>query len=214
MEVYYDGLMAYNSNTTMGFASANLQLMTLEYDLFQFLPFNFCGDWVYDANYGCPEDGIYHFQIPYELPEADGINAWFATGWQGVSYIKIYRAEEATSALLAHCKLHFNTYVTDSQESSNWYTLPSAAQVTIVLFSILGALFLIVLCCACRTSGKQEPHPTDPDYTTNYKTMDGDAKTVSSRQDEESPENFERANKISDNFERANKISVRMGYNH
>ena len=34
-----------SSNNTIGYASANLTLATIEYGLFQNLPFNFCGDW-------------------------------------------------------------------------------------------------------------------------------------------------------------------------
>lgn len=200
-QVIYDGLIDYNTNSTMGFASAKLQLMTVDYDLFQFLPVNFCGDWVYDANFGCPDDGAYTFQVPYQLPNAEGINAWFASGWQGVSYVKIYRAEKATSALLAHCKLHFKTFVTDSG-ARNWYTLPSAAQATIVLFGILGALFMIVLCLACRPSVKA--HPTDPDYNLDYKTMEEDAKTVVTKAADEE--------EVDEVANRAHQMSMRMHY--
>ena len=205
-KVYYEGLTATdNENTTMGYATGNLQLMTVDYDLFQLLPIDYCGDWVYDSNFGCPDDGIYHFQFPYQLPGAEGINAWFASGWQGISYIKVYSAEKTTSTLMAHCKLHFKTYVTDSGES-NWYTLPSAAQATIVLFGVIGSLFLIILCMACRTSN--EPHPTDPDYTTDYKTMDEDGKTVATKADEEAAEAAESAERL----ERAQNMALKMNY--
>jgi hypothetical protein len=178
----------------MGYATGKLQLMTVDYDLFHFLPFDFCGSWLYDANFGCPDDGIYHFQIPYTLPDAEGVNAWFASGWQGVSYLKVYSDEKATSPMLAHCKVHFKTFVTDAGEK-NWYTLPSAAQATIVLFGILGALFMIVLCMACRPANK--PHPTDPEYSAEYKNMDEDNKTVATRADEEAAETIERAQALS-----------------
>jgi len=207
-KVYYEGLTPSDDNsTTLGYATGNLQLMTVDYDLFQLLPIDFCGDWVYDSNFGCPDDGIYHFQFPYPLPSAEGINAWFASGWQGISYLKVYKAEKTTSALMAHCKLHFKTYVTDSGES-NWYTLPSAAQATIVLFAVIGALFLIIMCMACRTSN--DPHPTDPDYTTaDYKTMDEDAKTVATtRADEEAAE----AAAAAERLERAQNMAMKMNY--
>lgn len=122
----------------------------------------------------CPNDGAYHFEIPYQLPESEGMEAWFATGWEGISYLKIYRSESDESAMLAHCKLHFKTYVTDLGED-NWYTLPSAATATIIIFGVLGFLFMIVLCLACRPRRK---HPTDDDYS----SMD-DKVTISRTED-------------------------------
>lgn len=145
--------------------------MTIDYQLFHLLPFNFCGDWVaYSHNNAeaCPGDGYYHFSIPYQLPENDDITTWFATGWEGVSYLKIYASQSEQSTKVAHCKIHFKTFVTGSNEE-NWYTLPSAAQTTIVLFAILGALFLGCMCLACRPSGK---HPTDEDYSSEFKAME------------------------------------------
>jgi hypothetical protein len=179
--VIYNGLEDYSLSNTTGFSSAKLQLMTLEYDLFQFLPFNFCGEWIENASYNyqeCPEDGVYHFEIPYQLPETEGISAWFASGWEGISYLKIYGSESDQSAMLTHCKLHFKTYVTDTGEE-NWYTLPSAATATIILFSILGCLFMTVLCLACRPRKK---HPTDDDYGTTFKAME-DKVTVAREED-------------------------------
>ena len=43
-DVYYADADT-NSNKTIGYASANLTLATIEYGLFNSLPFNFCGDW-------------------------------------------------------------------------------------------------------------------------------------------------------------------------
>lgn len=206
----YNGLENYNLGNTTGFVSAKLQLMTLEYDLFSFLPYNFCGEWIEDASYNyqdCPGDGVYHFEVPYQLPESEGISAWFATGWEGIAYLKIYQGQSDQSAKLAHCKLHFKTYVTDSGED-DWYRLPSAATATIILFGILGCLFITVLCLACRPRQK---HPTDDDYAVGFKAMDD--KVSISREDDtvrsmtESSENEEK-----DIQEKARKIAQQMKY--
>mmetsp|Transcript_2533 Transcript_2533/g.5520 ORF Transcript_2533/g.5520 Transcript_2533/m.5520 type:complete len:363 (-) Transcript_2533:207-1295(-) len=188
----YDGA---NSNNTIGYASANLTLATIEYGLFQYLPFNFCGDWVrqyqtyqeqYNNNDGgyddgssssqCPSDGIYMFQVPYVLPFDDfDIASWFATGWSGASDLVIYNDPDVTNTErqeLVNCRLHWSTYVTESPNSDGWAAFPSAAQVAIVLASI--AAFLC-LCCTwltcCRSNNDQV---TDEEYTKEFQTMDGD----------------------------------------
>lgn len=211
LSVIYQGLDTFGLNGTMGYVSAKLQLMTMEYNLFSFLPFNFCGEWIMNAAYNyqeCPSDGVYHFEVPYKLPESQGISTWFASGWEGVSYLKIYKAQKDTSAMLAHCKIHFKTYVTDTGES-NWYTLPSAAQTTIILFGVLGALFLLVLCLACRPRRR---HPTDDDYDAHFKEFEDDEepdKVVAERDVEDAKPTVETENEIE---EKARKISLQMNY--
>lgn len=208
LEVIYNGLQDYNLQNTSAYVSGNLKLMTMEYDLFQFLPFNFCGDWIMNAAYNyqtCPSDGTYHFELPYSLPESEGISAWFATGWEGVSYIKIYKGAKTQSALLAKCKLHFKTYVTDNG-AENWYALPSAAQTTVVLFSVLGFLFMIVMCLACRRQERKAKHPVEDDY--DFKAMNDDTEAgdeESSSPEESIPE--EEARK-----EKARKMALQMNY--
>ncbi len=208
--VIYKGLDAYNLNNTMGYTSAKLQLMTMEYELFKLLPFNFCGEWIMNAAYSyqeCPSDGVYHFEVPYKLPESEGISTWFATGWQGVSYLKIYKSQQDASAKLAHCKIHFKTFVTNAGEE-NWYALPSAAQTTIILFGVLGVLFLIVLCLACRPRRK---HPTDDDYATSFKQMEDDENDkILAERDEESSRPLSETEK--DVEEKARRLAVHMDY--
>jgi DNA mismatch repair ATPase MutL len=156
-------------NTT-GYASADLKLLSLEYTLFNFLPFNFCGDWVQQGRYNsnpCPYDGMYTFTIAYTLPWDDGdITTWFATGWQGVSDLVIYKnaTESKNNELLASCTMHWKTYVTHADESEGWKTLPSAAQAVIIMVSILSCM----LCCCtyltfCRRQRRRR-HVTDADY--------------------------------------------------
>ena len=165
-----------------------------------------------DAAYNyqeCPGDGTYHFEIPYQLPETEGIEAWFATGWQGVSYLKIFREQSDESAQLAHCKLHFRTYVTDAG-ADNWYALPSAAQATIIVFGVLGFLFLIVLCLACRPRRK---HPTDDDFATNFKSLE-DPITETRTEDGSLADNEKKAisTYVEDRQEKARRIAQKMRY--
>lgn len=181
----------------------------MEYELFEYLPFNFCGDWIVngnaqeEANGGdCPSDGRYYFAIPYTLPEND-MSTWFATGWEGVSYLKIFKNQGYQSAMLANCKVHFKTAVTSSGEE-NWYSLPSAAQTTIVLFAVLGVMFTCVLCMACRPSTK---HPTDEDYETDFSAMEEDPIMATRTTDEENGVAAE-----DDLDKRVRKLSLNMQY--
>ena len=152
----------------MGYASANLRLLSIEYNLFQFYPFDFCGDWASAYNYTydgqeCPDsDGFYSFEIPYTLPwDDDDITTWFATGWQGVSNVEIHSDQSSDSTLIGYCTLHWHTYVTPSQEEG-WRTMPSAVTSGIVLGSFFAALFC---CCTFATCcRRRKKHATDVGY--------------------------------------------------
>jgi hypothetical protein len=165
--------------------------MTLEYELFSVLPFNFCGSWVQRSQYNfntCPEDGKYHFEIPYRLPGDYDLTTWFATGWSGVSNVKIYTDRDEESPLLADCDLHFKTFVTQSR-TDGWQTLPSAAQTTFILFAVVGAMLLCVCCLACRPSRKLV---TDDDYGTQFKAMED--QDVEKRKEAPKPETVQEKN--------------------
>jgi hypothetical protein len=169
--VQYSGLYdhIFNRNNT-GYASADLNLLSVEYNLFNFLPFNFCGDWVRGGQYNenaCPYDGQYLFSVPYTLPWDDGdITTWFATGWQGNSNLIIYSApSEDNSTLLASCTLHWKTYVTRSESvDEGWKTLPSAAQVAIIMASVLAFMCCCCFYLSCCRRRRRKRHVTDLDY--------------------------------------------------
>ena len=180
--VQYHNLYRYvlGSNST-GYVSADLRLLSVEYSLFNYLPFNFCGDWVREGQYSnapCPYDGTYSFNIPYMLPWDDGdLTTWFATGWQGYSDLIIYNnsTEHDDNQLLASCELHWKTYVTKTDESEGWKTLPSAAQAAIILAAIAVSM---CLCCTwlacCRRRRRRKRHVTDADYAPGYVFNDGE----------------------------------------
>lgn len=164
--LHYHNLYPYLTNNT-GYASANLRLLSVEYNLFDLYPVDFCGDWAvpYNSTYGhaCPDwDSYYAFDIDYKLPwDDDDITTWFATGWQGVSNLAIYSNQTVDSELITYCTMHWHTYVTPS-EDEGFRTLPSAAVTGLALASFLVALF----CCCCYVNccRRRQKHVTDRDY--------------------------------------------------
>ena len=190
-----------NGYTNTGYVSAKLQLMTLQYDLFEFLPFGFCGDWITEqnGNNACPGNGTYYFSVPYELPDDNDFRTWFATGWQGTAYLKIFQTRSEDSPLLAHCRLHFRTYVTDNGD----FTLPSAAQATLFLFAILGGMISILVCITCRKkkplADLKQPIMNDDTSTVNFSAYEEEETTIVSQVEE-------------DLDERVKNLSVKMSY--
>mmetsp|Transcript_11125 Transcript_11125/g.26735 ORF Transcript_11125/g.26735 Transcript_11125/m.26735 type:complete len:272 (-) Transcript_11125:109-924(-) len=162
----YNTLNRYTNGT--GYVSANLRLLSVEYNLLEFYPINYCGDWINtnndtDNGMPCPNwNGEHAFVIPYTLPwDDDDITTWFATGWSGVSSLQIRNGNTKGNTLLTDCTLKWHTYVTPSRQEG-WKTMPSAAQAGIVLASVLTAF----LCCCtyitcCR---RRKRHVTDIGY--------------------------------------------------
>jgi hypothetical protein len=169
--VNYNNLAKYTNYNSTGYASANLQMLSLEYELFDLLPFNFCGQWVQNgygySNVTCPNDGYYHFDLTYQLPETDK-TSWFASGWTATSEIMIVSSRGDNPSILADCKLQFHTYVTQSQESE-WQSLPSAAVVTLSLVGVVVAMCSVICCLACR---KKKKRVTDRDFDDFQKMQD------------------------------------------
>ena len=172
IKVTYNDLATYIQNNSTGsatgYASAKLQMLTLEYELFELLPFNFCGEWVSTTsdngnmtNYACPHDGRYTFSIDYTLPENKDKTTWFASGWTATAEIMIHSKRSESSTILADCKLEFHTSVTHNEESSEWKDLPSAATITFGLLSV--ALFLCMTVCflACKKKTREGDNEYD-----------------------------------------------------
>lgn len=199
---YHDLYKYINESNSTGYVSADLRLLSVEYSLFNFLPFNFCGDWVQGGHYQnapCPYDGTYSFNIPYTLPYDDqDLTTWFATGWQGYSdlIINSNSTENVDNQLLAKCALHWKTYVTKANESEGWKTLPSAAQAAIILVAVAVSMCLCCFCLVCcRRRRRRKRHVTDADYapgvaepTTDYKKMFESGKAKEQRTKEEKVE--------------------------
>jgi len=167
--ITYNNLAGYTNYNSSGYATATLNMLTLEYELFELLPFNFCGDWVknangYYSNSSCPYDGYYHFDLSYTLPPNPGRTTWFASGWTATSEIVIFNSRTEGSAILTDCLLEFHTYVSQHTVNANgdeWQAVPSAASVTIVLLGIAVLMCVTICCLACRT---RKQRVTDRDF--------------------------------------------------
>jgi hypothetical protein len=164
--VYYEGvaeagLQTNNETGYTGYATADLHLMTLDYKLFSGMAVKFCGDWIYSSKQDgdfCPDDGIYHFETLYQLPESTDYKTWFATGWKGTSTISIRTKRNASDGseqgnLLGYCEMHFSTYTTKS-DSDEFKTLPSAMIVTLSLAAAAAAFSLCAFYLACCRKGR------------------------------------------------------------
>jgi hypothetical protein len=144
--------MAGLTDGSKGYASSQLHLVTLEYELFHDLPVDFCGDWLSQANSNtanaCPGDGKYHFTIPYTLPANHDATTWFATGWKGAARIDIRSGPSNQTDMVGTCVMEFHTYTSPSS-NKNWRTLPSAAAVTCTL----GGIAVVLFCLICVLGG-------------------------------------------------------------
>ncbi len=193
----YQNLYLHASNST-GYASANLKVLSVEYSLIKNVPLDFCGSWVTPNEYNkneCPYSGNYHFSLPYTLPWDDqDITTWLATGWQGTTDLVVYNDTSSSAELLASCRFHWRTYVTESQEEG-WHTMPSATQAAIILASILAVMslccFYLTCCRRRRTYDKAlldviettpAPAEEEGEATSSFRRMtDRDSGTLSSK---------------------------------
>lgn len=171
----------------LGYASGNLRLLSVEYILFKNYEIDMCGDWVQaynksTENVTCPAvDGYYYFNIDYKLPYDDNdLTTWFATGFSGVSELTI----DSSTGLLADCKIHWHTYVTESTEEG-FQTMPSAAHIGIIVLSVFTAL---VCCCTYLTCCRRRKrhavdisHYSDFEEYENYKAMKRSSKRKEKR---------------------------------
>jgi len=176
----YNNLALYTNDNSTGYATATLQMLTLKYELFELLPFNFCGDWVQD-NYGtnnvtCPYDGRYNFNIAYTLPENKDKTSWFASGWTATSEIMIYSSRNEGAPILADCKLEFHTEVTQTR-GSEYKSLPSAATVTLALLGVAMFMCLVVGFLACRKKKHRGDQHNFNDFE-KYIDAENDEETV------------------------------------
>lgn len=127
------------------FVSANLQFLSLEYQLLQYLQVPICGLYVLeDENGACPDDGVYEFYMPFVLPEEER-HSWLASGWEGASDVSFYSEANNVESLIGSCQLHFATAVTPSENTLLAKLPVPTAKVT--LLSVLAFTALLVLSC-------------------------------------------------------------------
>jgi hypothetical protein len=134
--------------------TSNLELWTLNFNLFDMLPVPLCDETlVASENNGnaCPGTGSYDFSVTYELPPAGNPKtSWFATGWSGGGVIQMFAQTDETMKI-GECVLDLQTFVTRKEGSSSLLQFPSAA-VASGMFLALFLLFLLVslYCILCR----------------------------------------------------------------
>jgi hypothetical protein len=176
----YEGVEEAGLHNATAYATADLKLITLQYDLFNDLSVKFCGDWVSAKQSGdCPGDGSYHFELPYTLPKSHDFTTWFATGWKGTATISITNdrfntydnsTSDTSPIQLGYCELHFSTYTTDS-DAAGWRTLPSAMTVSLTLIGVIAAM---TCCCCYLMCRRRQRYVTDePDESTFKRMEDG-----------------------------------------
>lgn len=133
------------------FVSANLQFLSLSYQLLQYLQVPICGQYVFETEDGeeCPNDGTYEFYFPYVLPEEETKLSWLASGWKGVSEVSFFSEANNAESLIGSCELHFSTAVTTNDDNSMLARFPvPTAMITIL--TLLAFASLLVLSCIYR----------------------------------------------------------------
>jgi hypothetical protein len=148
--VFYTGLEDSGVVDNTAYATAELSLFTLNYNLFEDLAIPLCDDsMTANEGYECPADGSYNYAVTYNLPSAGAESqSWLASGWQGTGQIQLFAAESADT-LIGDCTLSLSTFVTE--KSGSKLQTPSASVAFGTLAGVLvAALLLCVFCCCCR----------------------------------------------------------------
>ena len=178
----YEGVEDAGLHNATAYATAELNLMTLQFELFNDLSVKFCGDWVSaQSGVSCPADGSYHFEVPYTLPKSDSFTTWFATGWKGTAFISITNDRSTTSnnstgpVQLGYCELHFSTFTTES-DASEWKTLPSAMTVSLALVALVASM---ACCCCYLMCRKRQRSVTDEPEEGMFQRMEDGKQTKS-----------------------------------
>ena len=146
----------------VAFMSADLNFLSLEFDLLQYLQIPICGRYISpegdsaaangndegnaNGDDGCPGDGVYEFNVPYFLPEDDTKESWLATGWDGEGEILIYSAANDADSLMGSCQLRFGTAVSSASDESvmSKVPIPSSFVTAAVIFAFV--CFLVLTC--------------------------------------------------------------------
>ena len=166
--VTFNGVEAAGVEDGVVYATASMTFVTLSYDLFKEFPLDICGQWVAvadntdDAYQACPDDGLYAFDVGYDLPDSGDATSWLATGWAGEAYVQIYSQPEDTGLknLVGDCTFTLRTDVTQTPAELQTGLLrgigfPSAFTASIMAAVVLGILALCCCYCACCRRKKE-----------------------------------------------------------
>lgn len=178
----YTGVEDLGLQDGFAFVSADLEFLSLDYDLLQYLQVPICGQYVlpegYDADAaaaeeandgddananddnGCPENGAYTINLPYVLPDPQTKASWLATGWKGTGQVSFYSEANNADSLMGSCQLYFATDVTKLTEDTLLAKIPiPSAKVT--FFIVAAFVSFLLLTCFYRmfidiASGKKK----------------------------------------------------------
>jgi hypothetical protein len=177
--VFYTGAEDSGVVDNTAYATAELSLFTLNYNLFEDLAIPLCDDsMTANEGYECPADGSYEYAVTYNLPSAGAESqSWLASGWQGTGQIQLFAAENATT-MVGECTLSLSTFVT--KNSSNKLQTPAASVVFGTLAAVLVAsLLLCIFCCCCSKKKRAARAGKDPsvDKVMDFRRMTEDSST-------------------------------------
>mmetsp|Transcript_1577 Transcript_1577/g.3757 ORF Transcript_1577/g.3757 Transcript_1577/m.3757 type:complete len:256 (+) Transcript_1577:117-884(+) len=145
-------------------------------------PVNLCA-WA-SSGYGyCPTDGTYTFKTTHTLPTW-GDKDWFLTGEFFLAELLVYADEDATT-LIADCKAHVSTRVTNPTTQSEYYDVPSAAMVGLIAGAVVAVAALCV-CCGCWYMDHREIELKDEDLEArggSFEMIQDDPVSMSRRKD-------------------------------
>jgi hypothetical protein len=155
--VYYNGVADAEIENNVAYATANVTLFNLNFNLFDMKPIYLCdadavtGNSAYGGyQYNCPSDGSYNYSVNYTLPSA-GTKSYLGSGWTPSGTIQMF-SQADSSMLIGSCNITLTTYVTP--KSGQNYQTPAASIVSAVVLGTLLALTLLLFCCCCCTKTK------------------------------------------------------------
>jgi hypothetical protein len=159
--VYYNGVSDAEIENNVAYATANVSLFNLNFNLFDMKPIYLCdADAVTGTStsaYGgyqnnCPSDGYYKYSVNYTLPSA-GSKSYLGSGWTPSGTIKMF-SQADSSMLIGSCNISLATYVTP--HSGQQYQTPAASVASAAVLGTLLGLTLLLFCCCCCTKTRPE----------------------------------------------------------
>ena len=196
----------------IGYLTADLELVTLQYQFFDQTPIPLCSDSL-TAGDGveCPGDGSYAFSVDYNLPSAGSESqSWLASGWNGKGTIQIF-AEANANMLIGECTFALDTMVTPADEP-NFYRRtvnpPSAAATVGIVLGTLAMVALLCLWCYCckrkqprsTTSNASAASSRPDDVSAFFKRMDDETGSVPSTSTSKLTKSSQERKKLGNNF--------------
>jgi hypothetical protein len=187
------GQLVYNGLSLVGLAENSTAYISGEFDVavdYLHIPsgtqLDLCGDeWILSDSAECPQDGIYNFEVFFQLPSYG--DCWWATGWRQVGSLDLF-ADFNSEELIGSCQVHYITQVTSESDIH----APSAFAIVFLVGSLglLGltwAVYYILRVYQRRARKRTDNNDVDDNcyYLTEHKTISKHARTLRTNDDEE-----------------------------